>query len=879
MKTIKPLRVGVMTGVFEARREQHFVVSVLAGFTLTEEPSLVPEAALWLSITKELGANVPLDVCRPKTNGEVLLSGKAYPSGGSGTVCPVRFKLGKIDKRLAVFGDRQWKFGVPTAPAPFTEMPITWSRAFGGKGFAKNTVGRGFAPEKTEDGSEIHYLPNVENPARLIKAPGDKPEPATFGPADLTQPERWANSGTYDKKWMDTEAPGFPSDFDWNFFNVAPPDQRIEGFFSGGEAIEIENMHPERSRIVSRVPEIVGRAFINRKVNQGEEWAEVPLRMETVHLLPGAGLGILIFRGVVKITEDDAKDVLHFLAALDAKDQKRSSDYYKEVWTRRLDKEKGHLYALRDRELLPIGASYAAFRADEVGIPGTTTERLVAKNLRAGFEARLEEADKNLDNFPDSKKNAVIPKKLPPEEPLPDVDDMAEHVETMEKEMEKAREQVKKQREEALANLRARCEAAGLDYDEQIKKAQSEAAGPPKLSADAQLAEFRALAARLRAEGTPSTTLETHLADPEFEKKLRFAEHKLREMYQRFGHHYPPASTLVGDRADQMRARVIAARTSGQSLAGMDLTGAVLDGLDLSGLNLEGTMLEAASLRGAVLRKARLGSAVLVRADLTDADFEGAQLVETNLGGATFAGSKFIKTNLVGATLDKANLTGGDFTGSDMTDASLLEATFAGVILRGVKLVGARLLDARLMQVDFSEADLSKVTFLECDLTGANLSGAKLVSAAFLHCKGAGANFSGAALDNARFVQDCDFSNASFRKATFVEANLRGTILVETDFTETLFDRGDLSECDLRRSKLDRMRARESRWVRTNLDKATLRGADLMLALMHKARVAGADFRGASLFRADLARMKGDDKTSFDGANVTQVRFLREGGA
>lgn len=879
MKTIKPLRVGVLTGVFESRREQHFVVTVLAGFTLVDEPSLVPEAALWLSITKELGANVPLDVCRPKTNGEVLLSGKAFPAGGSGTVCPIRFKLGKIDKRLAVFGDRMWKFGVPTTPAPFTEMPITWSRSFGGKGFAKNPVGRGFAPEKTEDGAEVHYLPNVENPARLIKAPGDRPEPVTFGPVDLTQPERWANSGTYDKKWMDTEAPGLPSDFDWNFFNVAPPDQRLEGFFSGGETIEIENMHPEQRRIVSKVPEIIGRAFINKKTAQGEEWTEVPLRMETIHLLPGALLGVVLFRGVVKIVEDDAKDVLHLLAALDAKDQKRSSDYYKEVWTRRLDKEKGHLHALRDRELLPIGASYAAFRADEVGLPGTTTERIVSKNLRAGFEARLAEADKNLDHFPDSKKNAKVPKKLPPEEPLPDVDDMAEHVETMEKEMEKAREVVKKQREEALANLRARCEAAGLNYDEQMKKAQAEAAGPPKFSADAQLTEYRGLAARYRAAGTPSETLEKHLADPEFEKKLRFTENKLREMYRRFGHHYPPASPLVGDRADKMREVVLDARASGQSLEGRDLTGAVLDGLDLSGLNLEGAMLEAASLRGAVLRKTRLAGATLVRADLTNADFEGAQLVGTNLGAATFAGAKFTKANLAGATLDKSDLNSSDFTGADMTDASLLEATFGAVILRGVKIVGARFLDAKLMNVDFSEADLSKVTFLECDLTGANLSGSKLVSAAFLHCIGTGANFFGAALDNARFVQECDFSNATFRKATFVEANLRGTVLVEADLTETLFDRGDLSECDLRRAKLDRMRARESRWVRTNLEKATLRGADLMLALMHKAKVAGTDFRGASLFRADLARMKGDDKTSFDSANVTQVRFVREGGA
>ena len=879
MKTIKPLRLGVMTGVFEARREPHFVVSLLAGFTLAEEPSLVPEAALWLSITKELGPNVPLDVCRPKPNGEVLLSGKAYPPGGPAPICPVRLKVGSVDKRLAVFGDRAWKLGVPSQPAPFTEMPLTWSRSFGGKGFTKNPVGRGYAPEKTEGGGEVHFLPNVENPKRLVKAPGDRPEPATFGPADLTLPERWANSGTYDKKWLDNEAPGMPSDFDWSFFNVAPPDQRIEGFFSGGEPIELENVHPERARIVARVPEVVGRAFITQRKASGEEWVEVPLRMETVHLLPGALLGILIFRGVVRIAEDDAKDVLHFLGALDAKDQKRSSAYYQEVFARRLDKEKGHLHALRDRELLPIGASYAAFRADEVGLPGTTTERLVSKNLRAGMEARLADVDKNLDDFPDSKKNATVPKALPPEAPLPDVDDMADHVEQVEQEMEKAREQVKKQREEAIANIRARCEAAGLDYDEQMRKAQSDAAGPPKFSADVQLAELRALATRYRAEGTPSEMLEGYLADPEFERKLRFTEQKLREMYQRFAHHFPPVTPLAGEAAERTRAIVLEARATGQSLAGRDLTGAQLDGMDLSGMDLEGAMLEHASLRGAVLRTTRLGGAVLARADLTGADLEEAKLVGTNLGGATLSGAKFTKAELDQATLDKASLAGADFYGANLAGASMFEAVLGDVVLRRAKLAGARLLNADLSAVDFSEADLGSVTFLECDLSGANMAGAKLVSAVFLRCKAKGANLDRAALDNARFVEESDFSGASFKGATFVEANLRGTLLVEADLTEAKFDRGDLSECDLRGAKLDRIRARESRWVRTNLDKATLRGADLMHAVMQKAKVAGADFRGASLFRADLARMKGDDKTSFDAANVTQVRFSREGGA
>ena len=36
----------------------------------------------------------------------------------------------------------------------------------------------------------------------------------------------------------------------------------------------------------------------------------------------------------------------------------------------------------------------------------------------------------------------------------------------------------------------------------------------------------------------------------------------------------------------------------------------------------------------------------------------------------------------------------------------------------------------------------------------------------------------------------------------------------------------------------------------------------------------GASFEEANLFRADGAKMKGDDKTSFEGANLKQVRVV-----
>jgi uncharacterized protein YjbI with pentapeptide repeats len=49
---------------------------------------------------------------------------------------------------------------------------------------------------------------------------------------------------------------------------------------------------------------------------------------------------------------------------------------------------------------------------------------------------------------------------------------------------------------------------------------------------------------------------------------------------------------------------------------------------------------------------------------------------------------------------------------------------------------------------------------------------------------------------------------------------------------------------------------------------------NLMDALASKASVAGANFRGANLFRADLSRVRGDERTCFDDALVNHVRLL-----
>ena len=192
---------------------------------------------------------VASDVCLLKPATDVLLVGHARaPNGRPTTWMDVGFAVGPVRKAVRVFGERVWLRDAgwtPSAPAPFTEMPLVWERAFGGREEvdgvpyeeARNPVGAGFhAPGGA--GPQVGMpLPNLEDP-------GDATAPACFAPicAHWMPRRRWA--GTYDEAWQTRRAPYLPTDFDPRFFQLAPPDQIAPGYLQGGEPVELHGVSP-----------------------------------------------------------------------------------------------------------------------------------------------------------------------------------------------------------------------------------------------------------------------------------------------------------------------------------------------------------------------------------------------------------------------------------------------------------------------------------------------------------------------------------------------------------------------------------------------------------------------------------------------------------
>ncbi|RJR31771.1 MAG: DUF2169 domain-containing protein [Desulfobacteraceae bacterium] len=315
MKVFKQKEHSLLIKPFGIRDRLYLACTVLLFMDLQHPDELLREQELWKTVPDLLQGNV-LDMGMPKLRGEVLVTGKCFaPRGTVRPASEVRIRIGDLEKRLVLFGNRYWKGAgaarTITVPEPFAEMAVSWGNGFGGQGYEKNPVGKGIQPVLLPDGRSLVPLPNIEDPVHLIGSPEDRPNPAGLGPIDMTGPQRVKKQGTYDEKWMRERWPYFPDDMNYEFFNTAPEDQLLPGFYSGRETIEILNMHPDVQLIVSRLPAAGVRCFVTKKSPQsdGDLFEEVKTRIDTVWLFPEALRAVVMFRGTTEIQDEEYGDV------------------------------------------------------------------------------------------------------------------------------------------------------------------------------------------------------------------------------------------------------------------------------------------------------------------------------------------------------------------------------------------------------------------------------------------------------------------------------------------------------------------------------------------------------------------------------------------
>src|SRR5690606_36392173 len=131
----------------------------------------------------------------------------------------------------------------------------------GGPWVPENPVGRGTSPIQI-DKVTIDPLPNIEDPARPLLSRDDRPAPAGMFPIPSTWRARISRTGTYDEHWKASRWPFFPKDFDFTFFNCAPPDTWKDGYWRGDEELELSGLHPTQARIRTGLPGLTARVFV-----------------------------------------------------------------------------------------------------------------------------------------------------------------------------------------------------------------------------------------------------------------------------------------------------------------------------------------------------------------------------------------------------------------------------------------------------------------------------------------------------------------------------------------------------------------------------------------------------------------------------------------
>lgn len=188
---------------------------------------------------------IPADPGYGKLGVDVLAVARAFaPDSAPARAIMAGLSIDDHYLAVAVIGDRRWVKRWPghiaTDPQPFVEMPITWSRAFGGCAQVRgaevpcldNMQGKGYVlDESTAAGVE---LPNIEDPAELISEPTDQPRPVSFCPLSL------GTSYMADAlENVDEDGRGLTKEI----YNVAIPAHRLPRYVPGA-LLRLHNLTP-----------------------------------------------------------------------------------------------------------------------------------------------------------------------------------------------------------------------------------------------------------------------------------------------------------------------------------------------------------------------------------------------------------------------------------------------------------------------------------------------------------------------------------------------------------------------------------------------------------------------------------------------------------
>jgi uncharacterized protein YjbI with pentapeptide repeats len=713
-----------------------------------------------------------------KPRADILLVGKCHtPRQESLQGCRVTLQVGAQKKSLYVFGDRFWQKNRAGAwtisePIPFTEMPLIFENSFGGPGFADNPCGKGNRKLTRATGEEYWPLPNIEDPRRLLIAPDQCPDPAGFAPLGRMWPRRSAGKvGTYDDLWLNERWPYFPTDFDWGYFNCAPPDMQC-GYLGGDEALYFENLHPIYAHYNTQLPCLRARLFVTELKEGEKRFREIKLNLDTLWVTIEEEKLHLVWRGVIEIGDEEITAIEQCLVVSESLDMEPEPlEYYQALLLRRLQEEQEEdeeedpspvIVPFDDSWVKEMDADFARMEEDfkKIEAEAAESEKEVRKML---VEAGIDPAEL------DRAQNAAAQMSLK---------DML---------------------------------TKSAKQEQQMRESSPELAGKMPLPMTAE--EIEEIDQSFQFEPTMDDF------EPMPEPLTREdCEHRItgKENFENADLAGLDLTGLDFSGCNCCNTNFAGTLLQGAKFSAANLAGANLAACDLSNIDFQGANLAGADGTGAIMNLANFDGAIL-----DDADFSGAFLEKASFNQAHGFRAIFVSAHLKGAKFVAAEMQEADFEGAvleetDFTRANLREASVEGAKGKGIKMEAAIITGLHASEgPDFSEGNFKNVQAVESNweaaiLDRADFSGASLFNADFAKTSLRQARFSGADLTKARF-EKADLTDAgmtyvnlfrgSFDKAKLIRTDLRGANCYEVAFYLTEIENVQFDGANLKMTK------------------------------------------------------------------------------
>ena len=596
-----------------------------------------------------------------KARADITAVGQVHAAGGA-TEFATGFRFGsgedRLERRALVFADRVWG---SKAAAPFTTIPLTWERAFGGPSNEDNPVGRG----------EEELMPNLEDPDALLLDKSERPKPMCFAPIAPTWKKRAAKLGTFDDVWSETRFPYMPNDMDLSFFQAAPPEQQI-AYPRGDERFELWGMHPAHAKLSGKLPGMKPRCFVQMTEDSGAGFSEIALNLDTVAFDTDDSCVHLVWRGVLEVKDTPAWEIARLFLQTEPVDGDPMT--LEEARQRYIAAELG-VHAYTESALGPVG--------DKSAPPGPD----------------LAGADLSLSPIAPLAIDVPEPPPLPP--PLPEDERVS-------------REEINAQ----LAQGRPLSELNLIDADMSgLDLSDADLSGAIMLRANLK----GAILERANLEGAQLGLADLSDASLDHATLSLCDLHKARVDRATFTHAQLDNTNFTAITGDDVSfASSTGALTT---FTDANLPRARFDDVQLETPDFSGATLESASFTGAHMTQARLFDTKAEKATLSGATMPDASAVGARFNGAIMHGVSAPGSIWERAFLDECDLSTAELPGASFVKASCEKAIFSGADLRGARFRKAKLVKAVMFRADMMEASFEDTDLSGANLSNANLYG------------------------------------------------------------------------------------------------------------------------------------------------------------